>query len=347
VPAFTAVNELTAADPAFSEPTLRVPLLTDLAVTMLALKFPEPSRFTIAFAVFVLVGATVQFNPRLPLPVTGEPLTVNSEAGALRPTLVTVPVPLMVLHAHAVPFHCNTWLAAHVFSRLRLSVPLVPPPVKPLPLAVVTPVIVPVPENICPVAKVKRPLLLSFKPVSAGALVPEPNSRFRVPEGVEVLLPEASAFHWKVWFTAEDVPLLNEDATKSCACEGLPPLEIAMPIAGAVRMPWMLTAPFTSSVATGVVVPMPIFAVDPLPVCDTVEFWMFVDVVQRGIALTVPPVVVTFDADGGSVEGAADQVVTLAAALAAVLGPRVAGVASTNADGGNPLMVCASPAFKA
>lgn len=108
MPAFTAVKELTAADPAFREPTLRLPLLNELVVTMLALKFPEPSRFTIAFAVFVLVGATVQFKPRVPLPVTGEPLTVKSDAGALSPTLVTVPVPLMVLHAHVVPFHCNT-----------------------------------------------------------------------------------------------------------------------------------------------------------------------------------------------------------------------------------------------
>src|SRR5580704_7242329 len=54
---------------------------------------PELSRFTIAFAVARFVGATVQLSPNVPLPVTGEPLTVKSEVGALSPTLLTAPVP--------------------------------------------------------------------------------------------------------------------------------------------------------------------------------------------------------------------------------------------------------------
>src|SRR4030088_1631111 len=185
---------------------------------LVTLKLPVASRLTIAFAVSLLAGGTFQDNPNVPAPVTGEPLMVKSDAGAVTPTLVTVPVPPFA-HTHVVPFHCNICLVAHVLSRLRPSVPLVPPPVSPLPLAVVTPVMVPAPGNVCPVAKVKSPLLLSFNPVSVGVAVPEPNSRFSVPDGVVVLLPAASAFHWKAWLMAAWVLLLNDEATRLYACE--------------------------------------------------------------------------------------------------------------------------------
>src|ERR1700680_2678606 len=46
---------------------------------------PAASRFTIALAVSVLVGATLQFRPSVPLFVIGEPVTVKSVEGALRP----------------------------------------------------------------------------------------------------------------------------------------------------------------------------------------------------------------------------------------------------------------------
>ena len=58
-----------------------------------------------AFAVAALVGATVQLNPSVPLVVTGEPLTVKSELGALSPTLVTVPT---LAHVQAPLTYCNT-----------------------------------------------------------------------------------------------------------------------------------------------------------------------------------------------------------------------------------------------
>src|SRR5215467_11669552 len=64
-----------------------------MAVIVPAPKPPLESRFTIAFAVLLLVGATSQLNESVPLPVTGDPLTEKSELGALRPTLVTLPVP--------------------------------------------------------------------------------------------------------------------------------------------------------------------------------------------------------------------------------------------------------------
>ena len=63
------------------------------APILIALKLPVLSRFTMALAVFALVGATFQFRFNVPLLVTGEPLTVKSELGALRPTLLTVPAP--------------------------------------------------------------------------------------------------------------------------------------------------------------------------------------------------------------------------------------------------------------
>src|SRR5271169_3000641 len=71
----------------------------------------------------------------VPLPVIGPPVSPAPLA-----TLVTVPAPLGVVQAQALPFHSNTWPLAQLVSRPRFSVPLVPPPVSPLPLAVVTPV---------------------------------------------------------------------------------------------------------------------------------------------------------------------------------------------------------------
>src|SRR5258708_5325677 len=83
--------------------TLRVPavtvvavtpeLITLLAVIEFVMKLPRLSRLTIAFTVFALVGATV--HPRFSVPdvVIGELLTVKSEVGAAKPTLVTVPAP--------------------------------------------------------------------------------------------------------------------------------------------------------------------------------------------------------------------------------------------------------------
>src|SRR6202521_5607594 len=75
-------------------------------------------------------------------------------------TPVIVPEPAL-LHTHVLPLHCNIWLAAQVWVRVRLVLPLVPPPVSPLPLAVDTPVIVPVPGKGCPLRKLGKPLWLT------------------------------------------------------------------------------------------------------------------------------------------------------------------------------------------
>jgi hypothetical protein len=72
--------------------TRLAPLSVPVAVMLFALKLPLASRFTMALAVEALVGATFQFSPRVPFVVTGEPVTVKSAGGALKPTLVTVPL---------------------------------------------------------------------------------------------------------------------------------------------------------------------------------------------------------------------------------------------------------------
>src|SRR3981081_260255 len=68
------------------------------------------------------------------------------------------------------------------------------------------------PGKVCPAANVTRPLLAIERPVSAGALPSEKKRRFNEPEGLAVLLPTASAFHRKSWFTAKLLPLLKADA---------------------------------------------------------------------------------------------------------------------------------------
>src|ERR1700739_3195493 len=67
------------------------PELEDVAVIDPALKPPVPLRLTMALAVSALVGAVFQFRASVPLAVTGEPVTVKSDEGALSPTLLTTP----------------------------------------------------------------------------------------------------------------------------------------------------------------------------------------------------------------------------------------------------------------
>ena len=83
-----------------------------------------------------------------------------------------------------------------VFNRLKIGVPLVPPPVRPEPVAVVTPAMVL--GKVCAALNVITPVLAMFSPVSDGLVVPAPNRRFKVAEVVVVSLPTGSACHWKV-----------------------------------------------------------------------------------------------------------------------------------------------------
>ena len=61
------------------------------------------------------------------------------------------------------------------------------------------------------------------------------------------------------------VLLLNTEAAKACGCELKPPLEVAVPVAGRLNNPRTVLPPFTSKLDAGLVVPMPIFALLPVP----------------------------------------------------------------------------------
>src|ERR1035441_9943137 len=98
-----------------------------------------------------------------------------------------------------------------------LIVPLlvIGPPVKPAPVATLVTVPLPVPGNVCPVAKFTRPFAAIENPVSAGAVPFDPKSRFKEPEGLAVSLPTGSASQRKSCATAVEVLLLNDDASRS------------------------------------------------------------------------------------------------------------------------------------
>jgi hypothetical protein len=123
---------------------------------------------------------------------------------------VMVPLPAAE-HAHAVPFHCRTCLALQVFTKLKLSAPLVPPPASPLPVAVVTPVMVPAPGNFCPATKLTLPvwstlnavpLMARVESVPLGKRVSVSRTSLlpftsRVAAGAVVLMPICELF-WKI-----------------------------------------------------------------------------------------------------------------------------------------------------
>src|SRR5262249_43607988 len=128
-------------------PTVIPAASTRLAVSPLTAMFPLLSRLTMELGTLVSVGGVVHCRASVPLPVTGEPVTVKSEFGAVSPTLATAPG--------------KDW----------------------------------------PGAKVTTPDLLILKPVSDGALVPEPNRRFSVALAFAVPLLTGSARSWNVCAT--------------------------------------------------------------------------------------------------------------------------------------------------
>src|SRR5208282_5602192 len=149
-------------------------------------------------------GTLVVSRFRVTLPLVPPPVR---SVPAVTPVIVPLPAEKQ---AHALPFHCSTWLVAQLFTRLRLRFPLAPPPLRPLPDVVVIPVIVPVPGNVCPLANVICPLLAMFSPVSEGLLLPRANSKFKLPDALLVLLPVGSACHRMFWLTAAPAPLLYD-----------------------------------------------------------------------------------------------------------------------------------------
>jgi len=130
-------------------------------------------------------------HPILPMRVCWVLATSKAARGVpvapIRTPPATLSFPLKLLF----PASCGIL----VVSRLRVTLPLVPPPVRSVPAVTLVMVPFPVPGNFCPVANVRMPVLLIFNPVSAGWVEPEPNNKFSVPKGLVVLLPAGSAFH--------------------------------------------------------------------------------------------------------------------------------------------------------
>src|SRR2546427_2898080 len=118
-------------------------------------------------------------------------------------------------------------------AMLRLTAPVVPPPVRPEPAT--RPVIVPEPppRGVWPGAKLIVPLAFTLRPVSATAPL-EPNRRFIVAEGVSVLfeLSTGSACQRKIWFCAAPAELLKTEATLSSALELKACEAVAVPAGG-------------------------------------------------------------------------------------------------------------------
>ena len=88
---------------------------------------------------------------------------------------------------------------------------------------------------------------------------------------VTVSFPTGSACQRKFCGMAVPVALLKTDVDKVIGCESLPAVTVPVPVAGKVRTPRTVALPFTSRVASGAVVPTPIFAVVPVPVCVMAE----------------------------------------------------------------------------
>src|SRR5258708_28826750 len=104
----------------------------------------------------------------------------------------------------------------------------------------------------------------------------------------------------------------------------------------------MLALPLTSSVAPGVLVLMPTFAVDPVPDWNRTELPIALVLVHSGTKFSVPDPV-TLAGGGAKVFPPALELAVEAADADAAL----AGAASMHAEGGSPPMVSASAAFSA
>src|SRR4051812_35863961 len=125
---------------------------------------PFHLRISLVAQVVSRLSATSPLMPPPDSPLPAETLVMSPDA-------VT-----SVVQTHAAPFHCKTWLVEHVFSRPRLTTPLVPPPLRPLPA--VTPVMVAAVVWVVASPKTMPPLALTAPFTSsfcAGVLVPMPT----------------------------------------------------------------------------------------------------------------------------------------------------------------------------
>ena len=140
-----------------------------------------------------MIGPPVNPAPLL-MVVTVPPRLGDALVRVIVPPKVTVPPPdrpgpaWTVIRGLAIRS-----LVTPAGGMLIVPVVLIGPPVSPAP--VLMPVTVPpaVLGNVCPGAKLIRPLLAIDRPVSAGEFPLDPKSRFRVPDGFDELFPAGSA----------------------------------------------------------------------------------------------------------------------------------------------------------
>jgi hypothetical protein len=135
--------------------------------------------------------------------------------------------------------------------------------------------------------------------------------------------------------------LLSKDAaSRSNGLDVAPAAAVAAPLAFMVNVLRSMAVPFTSSVAAGVVVPMPTLPPDSKMAKGSIMQGAVN--LATWLAVAVPSLVIPVQAVSGEMAGTARGFVTEAASADAG-----AGAASTNAEGGNPPIVSASFAFRA
>jgi len=109
------------------------------------------------------------------------------------------------------------------------------------------------------------------RPVSLSVLEPDPNSKFRVPLGLDVLFADGSACQRKFCDTAAFVLLLKAEAVNLVDCEFFARRGGCGSCRSEAEVASTVSAPFTPRVVAGLVVFMPTVAVEPLSVCMSAE----------------------------------------------------------------------------
>ena len=156
-----------------------------------------------------------------------------------------------------------------------------------------------------------------------------------MPAGLAVSLPAGSACQRKCCVIDALVLLLKDAASRSNGLEVAPAVAVAALLAFMVKVLRSMAVPFTSSVAAGVVVPIPTLPPDSKMAEGSIAHAAVN--LATWFALAVPSLVTAVQALSGETSRAASGFAP----------ETIAAVARRNAEGGSPPRVSASPAFKA
>jgi hypothetical protein len=154
-------------------------------------------------------------------------------------------------------------------------------------LVVVMPLIVPVPGNVCPGAKLIVPFGLKESPVTCRPSGPDAYKSRIYEEGFAELLPVGNTCHAKLCATAA-LPSLKLEPTRSISEELTPAAAVAVDGLSIKSVPCSDIVPPTSSVLFGVALLMPTRGAVAVPACVIAELPRFDDDVQIGIVFAVP-----------------------------------------------------------